>query len=111
MARNRLRPGARLRRFEFAVQNATLIPTLDESSRNAHFVRDRLPAEGLFAGLEWRISPSAFRLSREVADEIESLGRVLRGTGDAGGIVDGGQRAGRHAAPQAGVRGERARDR
>jgi hypothetical protein len=43
----------------------------------ARFVREQLPAEGLFAGLTWRISPVPFPLDEELAKEIESLGRVL----------------------------------
>jgi hypothetical protein len=40
-------------------------------------IREALPSGGLFAGLEWRISPAPFRLNPELAKEIESLGRVL----------------------------------
>jgi hypothetical protein len=43
----------------------------------AHFIRDSLPPGGLFAGLEWRISPVPFPLGADLAKEIESLGRVL----------------------------------
>jgi hypothetical protein len=43
----------------------------------ARFVREQLPAEGLFAGLNWRISPAPFPLGEKLAKEIESLGRVL----------------------------------
>src|ERR1017187_10027568 len=41
------------------------------------FIRDSLPPGGLFAGLDWRISPAPFPLGAELAKEIESLGRVL----------------------------------
>ena len=44
---------------------------------NAQFIRDSIPAGGLFAGLEWKISPAAFPLGEPLAKEIESLGRVL----------------------------------
>ena len=37
----------------------------------------RIPAGGLFAGLDWRISPAPFPLGEKLAKEIESLGRVL----------------------------------
>jgi hypothetical protein len=47
------------------------------ASSQARFVRSRLPKEGLFRGQEWRVSPTPFRLSRELAKELESLGRVL----------------------------------
>ena len=43
----------------------------------AKFVRDSIPAGGLFAGLEWKISPTPFPLGQNLAKEIESLGRVL----------------------------------
>jgi len=43
----------------------------------ARSIRDSLPPGGLFAGLDWRISPTPFPLSAELAREIESLGRVL----------------------------------
>ncbi|HEV2695633.1 MAG TPA: hypothetical protein VG347_22265 [Verrucomicrobiae bacterium] len=43
----------------------------------AKFVRDSLPSGGLFAGLEWKVSPAPFPLGDELAKEIESLGRVL----------------------------------
>src|SRR5512133_2235908 len=43
----------------------------------ARFVREHMPAEGLFAGHEWRVSPGPLPLSPAVAQDIESLGRVL----------------------------------
>ena len=43
----------------------------------AHFVRQNVPQEGLFAGHEWRVSPTPFRLGPELARELETLGRVL----------------------------------
>lgn len=43
----------------------------------ARYVRAQLPAEGLFAGHEWRVSPAPFPLNRALVQEIESLGRVL----------------------------------
>ncbi len=36
-----------------------------------------MPANGLFAGLDWRISPTPFPLGEDLAKEIESLGRML----------------------------------
>jgi hypothetical protein len=45
--------------------------------RNARFIREQIPANGLFAGLDWRISPTPFPLGENMAKEIESLGRVL----------------------------------
>ena len=43
----------------------------------AKAIRDSLPPGGLFAGQEWRISPAPFPLGAELAQELESLGRVL----------------------------------
>ncbi len=43
----------------------------------ARFIREQIPAGGLFAGLEWKISPAPFPLGEKLAQEIESLGRVL----------------------------------
>ena len=40
-------------------------------------IRDALPPGGLFAGQEWRISPTPFPLGAPLAKEIDSLGRVL----------------------------------
>jgi hypothetical protein len=50
-------------------------PTNPETA--ARFVREQIPANGLFTGLVWRISPMPFPLGAELAKEIESLGRVL----------------------------------
>jgi hypothetical protein len=46
-------------------------------AEQAKFIRDSLPPGGLFAGLEWKISPAPFPLGEKLAEEIESLGRVL----------------------------------
>ena len=43
----------------------------------AQFIREQIPPGGLFAGMEWRISPEPFPLGENLAKEIESLGRVL----------------------------------
>jgi hypothetical protein len=43
----------------------------------AHFVRDRLPAEGLFAEKTWRVAPQAFALSPAHVRLLEKLGLVL----------------------------------
>src|SRR6478736_5266754 len=43
----------------------------------AKFIRDQIPGNGLFAGLEWKVSPTPFPLGENLAKEIESLGRVL----------------------------------
>jgi len=44
---------------------------------SARFVRDQMPAGGLFAGHDWRVSPAPFVLGESLGREIESLGRVL----------------------------------
>jgi hypothetical protein len=54
-----------------------LSTTVSSAAEQARFVRDRLPAQGLFAGHEWRVSPAPFKLSAELAHELEPLGRVL----------------------------------
>ena len=46
-------------------------------AERAKFIREQIPANGLFAGLDWRISPTPFPLGENLAQEIESLGRVL----------------------------------
>jgi hypothetical protein len=43
----------------------------------AKFVRGRMPSEGLFAGQEWRVSPTPFPLHAKLGKELDSLGRVL----------------------------------
>ena len=56
-----------------------LPPMTDRESADvrARAVRDALPAGGLFAGQEWRISPEPFALGEPLVRELESLGRVL----------------------------------
>ena len=46
-------------------------------ANRAKSIRAQIPANGLFAGLDWRISPEPFPLGENLAKEIESLGRVL----------------------------------
>ena len=48
-----------------------------EPKQQAGFIRDKMPAGGLFLDQEWRISPTPFPLGAGLAREIESLGRVL----------------------------------
>ncbi len=43
----------------------------------AGFVRDQLPAGGLFSGMDWQVSPAPFPLDARLAEELETLGRVL----------------------------------
>jgi len=49
----------------------------DKAAEQAKFIRDQIPAGGLFAGLEWKVSPASFPLGADLAKEIESLGRIL----------------------------------
>src|SRR5450755_2187328 len=59
------------------MENTPLTPQQNSIAENARFIRDSLPPGGLFAGLEWKISPAPFPLGENLAEEIESLGRVL----------------------------------
>lgn len=43
----------------------------------ASFIRNQLPADGLFAGHAWRISPDPFGLDADTMEELQTLGRVL----------------------------------
>ena len=54
----------------------TLTPEAPPVDR-ARFVREQLPAEGLFAGHEWRTSPAPFPLGAALAKDLDQLGRVL----------------------------------
>ncbi|HWD19693.1 MAG TPA: hypothetical protein VHB20_10480 [Verrucomicrobiae bacterium] len=44
---------------------------------HARFVRQQMPSTGLFAGYDWRVSPSPFRLESKLAEQLQGLGRVL----------------------------------
>ena len=50
---------------------------VNSPAEQAKFIREQIPAGGLFAGLDWRVSPTPFPLGENLAKEIESLGRVL----------------------------------
>jgi hypothetical protein len=50
---------------------------VNSPAEQAKFICKQIPAGGLFAGLEWKISPAPFPLGENLAQEIESLGRVL----------------------------------
>src|SRR6266446_8301758 len=45
--------------------------------QRAQYVRDQMPAHGLFAGATWRISPEAFPISKELIAKLEALGPQL----------------------------------
>ena len=47
------------------------------AANRARFVRDQFPEGGLFADMDWRISPAPFALGSDLAGELETLGRVL----------------------------------
>ncbi len=49
----------------------------DTAAARSHDIRARLPKEGLFSGQEWRVAPAPFPLARELADELEGLGRLF----------------------------------
>ena len=55
----------------------TISTNAKSAADSARFVRGQLPKEGLFTGLDWRVSPAPFPLGQNLAKEIESLGRVL----------------------------------
>jgi hypothetical protein len=64
--------------LEITVSGVAVISTNIKSAADAaHFVREQIPEGGLFAGLDWRISPEPFPLGENLAKEIDSLGRVL----------------------------------
>ena len=46
-------------------------------AERATFVRERLPAGGLFADQHWRIAPEPFALGPALTKEFDTLGRVL----------------------------------
>jgi hypothetical protein len=58
--------------MEVAPENSNTV-----AATQARAIRDALPPGGLFAGQEWRISPTPFPLGDKLAKEIDSLGRVL----------------------------------
>ena len=45
--------------------------------QRAQYVRDQMPAHGMFAGATWRISPESFPLSQELVTKLEALGPQL----------------------------------
>jgi hypothetical protein len=56
---------------------AITTPAAETAAERARWIRNQLPAGGLFAGHDWRISPTPFPLEPVLAEELESLGRVL----------------------------------
>ena len=47
------------------------------AGEKARHVREHLPASGLFAGQDWRISPEPFPLPAGLVKDLETLGRIL----------------------------------
>jgi hypothetical protein len=58
-------------------QQHFITPPVSDAAERARFVREHLPAEGLFADHDWRTSPVPCPLGPALAKEVESLGRVL----------------------------------
>ena len=54
-----------------------MTPAPDTAADHARLIRKSLPSGGLFAGHDWRISPTPFRLGEKMAGDLERLGRVL----------------------------------
>ena len=50
---------------------------MDATTRRAVSIREQLPADGLFAGHQWRVATEPFGLSGKLLDELENLGRIL----------------------------------
>jgi hypothetical protein len=59
------------------VNSETVIQNSALDAERARFIKSQIPDRGLFAGLDWRISPAPFSLGPQLAKEIDSLGRVL----------------------------------
>src|SRR5580698_9947807 len=52
-------------------------PALTTAEEKARFIKSRIPKDGLFSGQEWRVSPAPFSLGKELAGELNTLGRLL----------------------------------
>src|SRR5512140_3393066 len=64
------------RESDLSMNTPALAAAVPVKSR-AQFVREPMPAAGLFAGHEWRVATGAFALQPAQSREIDSLGRVL----------------------------------
>src|SRR6266571_5150319 len=69
-------PFARLH-ASIPVNPAQISVSTKSAIERAQFVRGQLPAGGLFADMDWRISPAPFALGADLARELDTLGRVL----------------------------------
>jgi hypothetical protein len=68
------------------------------SIERAAAVRNRIPANGLFAGQNWRISPHPFPLSPALVKSLEALGRILLQFYRAANLLHRHSRTGRQPA-------------
>src|SRR5881628_3906727 len=59
------------------VNPAQISVSTKSAIESAQFVRGQLPVGGLFADMDWRISPAPFALGADLARELETLWRVL----------------------------------
>lgn len=48
-----------------------------DAAAKAAFIRESIPADGLFAGHQWRITPGPFPLDSKLLRVLESLGKML----------------------------------
>lgn len=63
--------------FNSRLANSVHPPSTSDLAARARHVRDALPPGGLFADQQWRVSPQPFALGPELAQELDTLGRVL----------------------------------
>lgn len=63
--------------FNSPLANSVHPPSTSDLAARARHVRDALPPGGLFADQQWRVSPQPFALGPELAQELDTLGRVL----------------------------------
>jgi len=63
--------------FNSRLANSVHPPSTSDLVARARHVRDALPPGGLFADQQWRVSPQPFALGPELAQELDTLGRVL----------------------------------
>ena len=63
--------------FNSCLANSVHPPSTSDLAARARHVRDALPPGGLFADQQWRVSPQPFALGPELAQELDTLGRVL----------------------------------
>jgi len=59
------------------MQSTVQQSSVGTAAKRGRFVRAQLPATGLFAVHEWRVSPDPFPLGAKMAAELESLGRIF----------------------------------